>query len=530
VINPKCQNSVIPHTSIDYGSVIKVKNGDEAKVVPIVYGTQRVPGTQIGTGAVYPKGSNPANYNSTQVSANQMAASPWYVICMGKIAVLDMLYDGKSSINYNVSYLNDGTGAYYPILYHSGGTTVLEGLSKISGVAHYYDQHSYTKFNDTYPKTEFIVRKILSTGFAAAYYASIGQSVPAGADDDCKLGGTSYGNNPASVIYDLLTNIQYGLGISTSQINLKSFYDTWFIYYTKGYGLSFTIDKPISLQRVIQDIQDWTGISLSTDNDGKFYLSAGNADSLGIIKGSLSTDDFIDYSITRRSWEDTFNEFRAKYIDSTLQYTERELCLKDEANYVSTGSFRAKTFDLSGFINASIASARLFEIMKMDSFPFINIECELGMELITCLINDVYYIVNTENNLAGYFRVSSKKIAEWNSSRLTIKFEQVPSDLFDSNSSTVSNPEGVDNSGDPGTPINLTFPAGTDTSSVRATPFSDDTLSIVTWGSGQEQKGLLVYTTDYTVIDHNKIKLTSLWTNSIQANALGLLNIDTWQG
>jgi hypothetical protein len=90
---------------------------------------------------------------------------------------------------------------------------------------------------------------------------------------------------------------------------------------------------------------------------------------------------------------------------------------------------------------------------------------------------------------------------------------------------------------------NLTFPAGTLISTERTVNFSDVTKSVVMWGSGQEQQGVLVYTAadppigtdDYTVIvsggGKHQIKLNATkWVNSIAANVLGLLNIDTWQG
>ena len=87
---------------------------------------------------------------------------------------------------------------------------------------------------------------------------------------------------------------------------------------------------------------------------------------------------------------------------------------------------------------------------------------------------------------------------------------------------------------------NLTFPSLTNVSTVRSVAFTDDATSIVTWGSSQEQSGgALIYTVndpptgddDYTIRDNNKVVLNpTKWQDSIEANILGLLNVDTRQG
>ena len=84
---------------------------------------------------------------------------------------------------------------------------------------------------------------------------------------------------------------------------------------------------------------------------------------------------------------------------------------------------------------------------------------------------------------------------------------------------------------------NLTFPAGTSLSTARTIAYTTDSTSIVVWGVGQENSGTLVYDSDpgfanngdYTIVTHNKIQLNpTKFANTIQANMLGLLNVDTY--
>jgi hypothetical protein len=76
---------------------------------------------------------------------------------------------------------------------------------------------------------------------------------------------------------------------------------------------------------------------------------------------------------------------------------------------------------------------------------------------------------------------------------------------------------------------NVTFPAYAAMSNILSggRVFTTDANSIVSWGANQTNSGTLVYGTDYVVIDHNKILLAQpKWSDTLAANALGLLNVN----
>lgn len=83
-------------------------------------------------------------------------------------------------------------------------------------------------------------------------------------------------------------------------------------------------------------------------------------------------------------------------------------------------------------------------------------------------------------------------------------------------------------------PYNLTFAPFSFISSALPVDAVVDRLINVRWGVGQENVGTLWFGIDYTVIDHNKIQLTdgtggtTDWTPTVQANSLGLLNVNVW--
>lgn len=392
------------------------------------------------------------------------------------------------------------------------------------------------------------------------------------------------GNNPASVIFDLLTNKQYGLGLDSaidintstgavdpnkaanSQINVSSFWNVLEYFYNhtqKPYGVNCSFQQQAQARDMIKKVCEWTDCILTKDRDGKFYLTVndpgrlytfgrmggvslpGNVpkDSLGIP--TLTKYDFPEFEPTEKTINDTVNEFRAKFCSFADSYTNLMAFFRDEANIATTGTTRSAEYDLQGHVFPEIVTTRLLEIAKRDSYPGKTISTRVKIGLITAYVNDIWRIIHDEYGIDDYFKIAKIQPSEIEVGDVRVEWVQCTELLFDLFGSNMikANPS-VPNNQDPDVVVpdvieNLTFPSLSGTSTARSVNFTDDATSAVVWGAGQEQKGNLVYTAnnpptgtdDYTVIDHNKIVLNpTKWKNSIEANILGLLNVDTRQG
>ena len=376
------------------------------------------------------------------------------------------------------------------------------------------------------------------------------------------------GNNPASVIWDLLTNQFYGLGFSSDltsanpDINVVSFQNVLEFFYastTKPYGVNCSFQDKTPAKDMIKKICEWTDCILTTDNNGKFYLTVNdptrittqgrigritlsskvNLDLNGVPL--LVTDDFVDFKPTFKTYDDTLNEFHGKFISFADSYANLQVFFRNEANIATTGSTRSKDFDLSCLIFPNTVSARLLEIAKRESFPLITISSVCKIGLITALVNDIWRITHTEYGIDDYFKITKKTITELEAGQVKIEWTQCPELMFDQYSTGISSASAsVPSVVIPGGSVvveNLTFPAGTSLSTARTNAYTTDSTSIVVWGVGQENSGTLVYDSDpgfanngdYTIVTHNKIQLNpTKFANTIQANMLGLLNVDTY--
>ena len=199
------------------------------------------------------------------------------------------------------------------------------------------------------------------------------------------------GNNPASVIWDLLTNAYYGLGLSAvldgsnPDINVASFQNVLEFFYSstvKPYGVNCSFQDKTPAKDMIKKVCDWTDCILTTDNDGKFYLTVNDPNRIttqgrigGITLSSnvavdtngvplLTADDFDDFKPTYRTYDDTINEFHGKFISFADSYANLMPFSGNEANIAITGTVRSKDFDLSCLIFPDTVSVRLLRNFK----------------------------------------------------------------------------------------------------------------------------------------------------------------------
>ena len=367
------------------------------------------------------------------------------------------------------------------------------------------------------------------------------------------------GNNPASVIWDLLTNAFYGLGLSAvldssnPDINVASFQyvlNFFFNSTAKPYGVNCSFQDKSTAKEMINKICEWTDCILTLDNDGRFFLTVNEADRVntsGRINGgpglpvTLSTDDFASFAPNIQTFDNTTNEFRGKFISFADSYTALEVFFRNEANINATGTARSKEYDISGMIFPDIVAIRLFEIAKRESFPLITLQTVTKIGMLTALVNDIFRVTFPEYGIDDYFKITKIVLDALETSQVKVEWSQCPELMFDLNSTSLSQASPtVPSSAIPGGSLvveNLTFPAGTNLSTPRSVAYTTDADSTVVWGVGQEDTGALVYDPDsgfanhgdYTIVGHTQVKLNPVkFANEMQANVLGLLNVDTY--
>lgn len=171
-------------------------------------------------------------------------------------------------------------------------------------------------------------RGVMSFVFKSFYFAAMNpylkdvaflmKRIPANIDPTTQeISGDA---NAAHMLYEILTNGDWGMGYSTGVIDLTSFIASGQALFNEGLGLSMMWSQQTSIEEFIQTILDHVNGVLYVDRtDGKFHFDLIRDD---YVVGNLPVFDetnIVDFeSFERRSWGETVNELTVVYHDRAL--------------------------------------------------------------------------------------------------------------------------------------------------------------------------------------------------------------------
>jgi len=390
----------------------QITTTDEGSVVPWIAGTVRTKTNILWYGnlrseAITEEAGGKGGGGGEVTTGFKYWMDLWKSICLGSSLYGDVslvgVYVGDQSKNLsNITYtLNDGTQTSYP-------STPGSKANAMKSVAHIWLPQYFLGENVSFVPTFHFIVKCESR--APLTYANL-----------------STGVNPAAKIYDILL----ASGSQASDFNLASFQTAADYWYNQGYGINVAYTSQKEAREWIAQIFTWVDGCLRKDAEDKWYLQA--YDPADASVATLNDEDLIDFSLTRRSWNETYNDFRGNYTDSAQAYTRRTVRVYNGANIRLLGYKRQRTIDLTAFTTAGVASKRLSEIMRRESYPEaqISFSANLAYEE-ECHVGKVITINNSEYGISNAnFRITSREVSNVDSNLLDFAATQVVETLWD---------------------------------------------------------------------------------------------------
>ena len=169
---------------------------------------------------------------------------------------------------------------------------------------------------------------------------------------------TSYSNNPAEIVLDIMAN--GGLSIPDSKIDIASFYTAKTNCNTYGWSCNLALIQQSNVQSIIQEVlSTFRGQIIHSEDSWKLKGDAKSQTSVA----TLTDDDIINNSlnITMRGSKDIFNKVRLKYINPTDEWLAAQVEIEDTALQDLEGQIIEKILDIKAVTNTTQAN-KLAEI------------------------------------------------------------------------------------------------------------------------------------------------------------------------
>jgi len=222
--------------------------------------------------------------------------------------------------------------------------------------------------------------------------------VPASTGKDC---------NPINVLYEILTDRDWGLGFLPGEIDTgpgSSFLSAADTMLTEVNGFAMVLDKQIPASQMIEEVErQIDGVLFLSQTTGKWQIKLARADyTVATLPALDETNcEFSDYA--RSTWEDTTNQLVVKFNKREDNYKESYAVAQDEANIImqgagsiNTGRIVSGTISYPGCKLSSLASTLVWRSLRTNAYPLSRATFTVNREFWDLQPGDVFKWSNTE--------------------------------------------------------------------------------------------------------------------------------------
>ena len=184
--------------------------------------------------------------------------------------------------------------------------------------------------------------------------------------------------NPVNVLYEVLTNTEWGLGFNSGDIDLAGFETAADTCITEGLGFSMALTGKMTAKDLIGELErHMDGVLFLDKSTGIWKIKLARADYVLANVPALTVDNVIAVEdFTQGSWNETANRVDVKFAHRDNQYKDTYATSSDSANFqiqgggtVGTGVNVVAEVNYPGIMNPTTAATIAWRELRTRSYP-----------------------------------------------------------------------------------------------------------------------------------------------------------------
>lgn len=250
-----------------------------------------------------------------------------------------------------------------------------------------------------------------------------------------------YDANPACMIYEVLTDTTWGLGLPASSVDTDSFVAAGEALFAEGFGLAMVVEQPAEASELLREILRHIDAGLSTDpSTGKLALKLIRDDyDVGTLP-VLDETCLDEVEFSRGSWSETANVAKVTYVSRADNWTTRVAQWQNQANLQTQGVQVATQVEFRGLSNQHTAGLVAARVAKVTGFPFGKLRAKANRKAWALRAADPFVLDWPPLGIAGMVcRVTRPASGTLEDGRLTIEFAE---DSFSVSGTAYTDPPG----------------------------------------------------------------------------------------
>ena len=198
--------------------------------------------------------------------------------------------------------------------------------------------------------------------------------------------------NPMSLVYEVLTDNDYGFALSASDIDASTFIAAGNVLKTEANGVSLKWVNNQSIDRLIDTInRQVEGVLRYNPFSGKWeYKLVRNDYVVGNLPVLDETNVLKLTSYARASWDETVNVMEIQYNQRDSQNKPPPAMADDQSNFIRQGRQKVQQLNFPACYSKDTAQAIAAREMKTYGFPLATIEITVDREGFDLLPGDAF--------------------------------------------------------------------------------------------------------------------------------------------
>lgn len=209
------------------------------------------------------------------------------------------------------------------------------------------------------------------------------------------LHDTNYANigedaNPAEVLYEIVTNDDWGLAEKSSSLDTDALKTVAKTLYDEKIGISVQLTSKEEARNVVDNICDHiNAVRYADPTTAKMVHKLIRESDITNDMLVITTSNCSSITFTRQDWSNTVSEISVSYTDRAGLYETGTLSADDPANIeIQDGIKTTKSYDYSYFTTSTNALWAAKREMQSQGYPLATMSMDCNRELATVRIGD----------------------------------------------------------------------------------------------------------------------------------------------
>lgn len=364
----------------------------EGRVIPLIWGTVLIEGPNV---TWYDNVTSRAITASDVIMGYQFFASMQFALCRGPgVVPLDVIIDDEPGMKR--AYV-PGTHFFSVAPFNTRSITNQLRNPQVSMQGSFYEGDSTQPVdailaaNQTNPTAHrgtchCVLDGLMGTSPQLMKWAFMVERTPNGLNLTAPQNEPSDGTiNPMNVLYEIMTDTEWGLSISASAVDIPNFVTAAETLKDEGNGFAMLLDREMPAARLLDEVVRQIDGSLWFDRgQGEWRMTLIRDDYNPGVLLELDETNIVDLAeFTRQTWAETTNQVRVKFKDQQNEYAESYALAQDMGNRLIQGENVSSEVTFPGVRSRTLANTLAWRELRTLSYPLSRLTIKINRDAYT---------------------------------------------------------------------------------------------------------------------------------------------------